>query len=182
VDARVAALTLPELRALEVGSWRGERWRGERIPTLREALAVVSRAGEGRRLLIEIKSGPETIPAIATAFAAAGCDAALAVLMSFDPAVTAEARRRLPGVERHWLTDERGPVERLCARARSAGCSALNVDRTLPIDRAFVATAHASGLKVFVWTVDDAAEARRLLAAGVDGLTTNRPGALRGEL
>lgn len=182
----VGEFTLAELRGFEVGAWRGERWRGEKIPTLAEALALVARSrsveGVGRRLLIEIKSGPETVSAIAAALAASGCDPAATVLMSFDPGVTAEARRLLPRVERHWLTDENAPVGELVARARSAGCTALNLDCALPIDAAFVATAHAAGLEVFVWTVDDAAEARRLAFAGVDGLTTNRPGALRGEL
>lgn len=34
------------------------------------------------------------------------------------------------------------------------------------------------GLAVFGWTVDDEAEMRRLIAAGVNGIVTNRPGAL----
>lgn len=182
VGAHVSELTLAELRGLEVGAWRGEQWRGEKIATLAEALALVARAGEGRRLLIEIKSGPKTVSGIAAALVASGCDAAAVLLMSFDPEVVAEARSVLPEVERHWLTDQPAPVAELVARALAAGCTALNLDRALPLDSAFVATAHAAGLGVFVWTVDDAAEARRLIVAGVDGLTTNRPGALRGEL
>jgi len=39
----------------------------------------------------------------------------------------------------------------------------------------FVADAHAAGLGVQVWTVDDEADARRLLACGVDALITDRP-------
>jgi glycerophosphoryl diester phosphodiesterase len=35
---------------------------------------------------------------------------------------------------------------------------------------------------VYTWTVDDAAKARQLIDAGVDGVTTNRPAALRREL
>lgn len=41
---------------------------------------------------------------------------------------------------------------------------------------------HAQGWEVAVWTVDEADEARRLRAMGVDWLITNRPGALRREL
>ncbi len=41
---------------------------------------------------------------------------------------------------------------------------------------------HDLGLEVAVWTVDDAAEARRLESLGVEYVITNRPGALRDEL
>jgi glycerophosphoryl diester phosphodiesterase len=41
---------------------------------------------------------------------------------------------------------------------------------------------HGQGWEVAAWTVDDADEARRLRALGVDWLITNRPGALRRAL
>jgi glycerophosphoryl diester phosphodiesterase len=37
---------------------------------------------------------------------------------------------------------------------------------------------HARGMKVFVWTVDDERDMRTLLAAGVDGIMTDRPDVL----
>ena len=50
------------------------------------------------------------------------------------------------------------------------------------VDEAMMAWARKRGLRVNVWTVDDATEARRLARLGVHGLITNRPGALRATL
>jgi glycerophosphoryl diester phosphodiesterase len=50
----------------------------------------------------------------------------------------------------------------------------------LRFDRAaFIAKCHAAGLRVDFWTVDDPAEAARLLELGADGIMTNDPAAMR---
>ena len=40
-SGKVSSLTLAELKKLDAGLWQGARFRGERIPTLEEALAVM---------------------------------------------------------------------------------------------------------------------------------------------
>jgi glycerophosphoryl diester phosphodiesterase len=50
------------------------------------------------------------------------------------------------------------------------------------IDRAFVERAHARGIEVHAWTIDEPAEMHRLLALGVDGLMSDRPDVLLREL
>ena len=37
-------------------------------------------------------------------------------------------------------------------------------------------------LELYTWTVDDVAEAKRLISLGVKGITTNRPGWLREQV
>ncbi len=45
-----------------------------------------------------------------------------------------------------------------------------------------VASLHQHGYCVFAWTVDDAAEARRIATARVDGIASNAPGRITAEL
>ncbi|WP_327270136.1 glycerophosphodiester phosphodiesterase family protein [Streptomyces sp. NBC_01218] len=47
------------------------------------------------------------------------------------------------------------------------------------VDRRFVRTAHALGLQVHVWTVDEAAQMTELLDLGVDGIMTDHIATLR---
>ena len=46
------------------------------------------------------------------------------------------------------------------------------------VDADFVADAHANGMAVHVWTVDDEEEMRYLIDIGVDGIMTDRPSLL----
>ena len=50
------------------------------------------------------------------------------------------------------------------------------------VDERFVAKAHAAGLQVHVWTIDDPAEMHELLDRGADGLMTDQPAVLKAVL
>ena len=47
------------------------------------------------------------------------------------------------------------------------------------VDARFVETAHAAGLQVHVWTIDEPRQMHELLDLGVDGIMTDRPAELR---
>lgn len=65
--------------------------------------------------------------------------------------------------------------------AKSAGFDVLSPDYALS-DAKTVTAAHAAGIKVIPWTVNDAAVMRAQIALGVDGVITDYPTRLRGVL
>ena len=184
----VADQTLEQLKHLDVGRHKGARWEGERMPTLEEVLETVP---EGRRLFVEIKCGREILGPLEAALAGSPLGAEQVVLIGFGLDTMTAVKRRLPEHPVCWLSGLREHAEdeswkrtadELLATVRQAGLDGLSVLACAAVDRPFVERVHAAGLRLYVWTVDDAAEARRLLSAGVDGITTNRPGWLRGKL
>jgi glycerophosphoryl diester phosphodiesterase len=63
---------------------------------------------------------------------------------------------------------------RLPRMVRAAGAGALMLQHRVITSRA-VARAHALGVPVFAWTVDEQSDAERVIIAGVDGVITNDP-------
>jgi len=184
---RVADQTLADLRTLDAGSWKGPAWKGEKLPTLSEALETVP---QGKRMFIEIKCGPEVLPVLQQVLAASRKTLKQVTVIGFNYATMKDAKSRLPKVPVYWLanyeadkkTQKRPEIDTLIRKAKAAGLDGLNLESKFPIDAALVAKVKAAGLRLYVWTVDDAALAARLSQAGVDGITTNRPEWLRGQL
>lgn len=179
--------TLAELQRLDVGLWKDERWRGERIPSID---AVLSTIPKRKRLFIEIKCGVEGLPELVVALNRAKTAVKSVVLIGFSLATLMEAKRRLPEVEvcwiverkRDWRTARYTPAaDSLIERVKEAGLDGLDM-AVRGLHTKFVQEIKTAKLKCYVWTVDSPAVARRLIAAGIDGITTNRPGWLRERL
>ena len=186
VSGRVGAQTLEKLRTLDAGSWKGAHWKGERIPALEEVLATVP---DGRRLFIEIKCGPKVLPEIERVLHSSGKQPRQLAIIGFDFAMMRQARDRFPHSEIYWIASprrwsrgKRPSVDTLIAKAKSANLDGLDLDRRFAIDSEFVSRVKDAGLKLCVWTVNDAKVARELAALHVDGITTDRPLWLRERL
>ena len=168
VSRQVAARTLAELQALDVGRWKHARYSGERIPTLGEALATVP---AGRRMFVEIKGRRECVGAFARTFRESGLLPDQVVPIGFDLETMRLMKRELPELEVAWVAQFRRTfrgwspkAEPLIERAKEAGLDALDLDGRGPLDEEFAGKVHAAGLKLYVWTVDVPARARRLRA------------------
>lgn len=183
----VADTDLARLRELDAGAWKGERWRGERIPTLREVIATVPR---GKKLFIELKSGPEILPPLAAVLAGSGLEPGQVAIFAFDAGLVAASRELFPGFKRLWITDYardwRGgwdpSIDQILRTLENSGAAGLASRAHRSITAPFVAALRSAGMELHVWTVDSPRSAARFLALGVDSIITNRPGWLRERL
>lgn len=186
VAGLIADRTLDELRRLDVGRWKGPGFAGECIPTLDEALATVP---AGKRPLIEMKCGPAAVPELGRVLAASGLRPEQTIVISFNADAITATKAALPDVPAYWivrLTEGDPPrtwgIDELIARAKAMRADGLDVSADPAVTPGFVRAAEAAGLPVYVWTVNDAATARRLADAGVAGIATDRPGWMREQL
>jgi glycerophosphoryl diester phosphodiesterase len=176
---RVDEAVFAAVRLFGVGGHLAPRFAAERIPTLDEALAAWGGAGE---MNVELKG----VPAARREALAAAVAAVLArrpgsyTVSSFDWALL-RAYRRHDARTSAGVLFERGRWADATAAARELGAAALNCDVRSALPEA-VAAARAAGYEVNVYTVNDAALARRLAAIGVTGLFTDDEPRLAREL
>lgn len=172
--------TLAELQKLDCGKWKAARWNGERFATLEEVLDTIPK---GKRMLVEIKSGPEIIP-----YFPARQDV---IAIGFDRETMRLLKRRYADLEVYWVVGWRRDLKRggwlpkpaaLIGQCLDAGLNGLDVGANRPLSADLVRQVKDAGLKLYVWTVDSPTKARTLQAVGVDGIATNRPGYIRKAL
>ena len=180
--------TFAELQQVDAGRWKDPKWAGERIPHLEQVLATVP---AGRHLLIEVKVGPEAVPALRKALESCGKPASQFTIISFKAPVIAEVKKTMPGQRAFWIsglkqdkqTNAWTPtIEELLAAAKECRADGLCIQGKEPVDQAFVNKVKAAGLLLNVWTIDTPQEVQRYLGYGADTVTTNRATWIREQL
>jgi len=194
-SARTAGVRIPvedasleELGRLDVGTWKGERWSGERIPTLDDVLAALP---DGKMIFIELKSGAPIVPYLRQALAGSAVSRERIRLLTFDAGLAGNLAAMIPDVRTCLNVEYRrsfpggtpspSPAEVLRMLVR-CGAAGLSSQASHPVDVSFAEALRKSGKELHVWTVDSPEEAWRYRDLGVDGLMTNRPGFLKEEL
>ena len=186
-NLEVAKSTTEELRKLDVGSWKDPEFAGERIPTLREVLAIVPAK---KRIFIEVKCGPEIVPTLKRQLGEfPNLEPEQITIISFDAKVIVACRAELPHLMANWLVSYkkdkktgklRPTVGSVFETLRVSGASGLGTQANPEvIDRAFVDRLRRTKLGFHAWTINDADLAKSFQALGVDSITTDRPAFIR---
>jgi glycerophosphoryl diester phosphodiesterase len=170
---KVADHRLATIRECDAGSWFGPAFAGERVPTLREALALAVELGLGVNIEIKADSGRE----YATAAAVADIIKRLGpvppfYVSSFLPAAVATLRDLAPEAPRGILF--RAVPSGWADIAKRLGVVAIGADhRKLRPCR--VAEIREAGYRIAAYTVNDPARARLLFAWGVTSVFSDMP-------
>ncbi|MFD3512237.1 glycerophosphodiester phosphodiesterase [Streptomyces sp. NPDC058657] len=164
-DRWLVDLTKAELDALTGGG----------VPTLREAIL----AAGAHRLLVDVPDGAHDAMVRKVVGVVREAGAGERTYYSGGPTAMLHVRAADPHAETalSW-TSVAPPRPALVEALRPKW---LNYRFGL-VDRPLVDRAHRDGLLLAAWTADTRRTMRRLLAAGVDAITTNRPETLAAEL
>lgn len=182
----IAAMRAADVARLDAGSWFSPRFAGEPMPTLEAALAEAARLGLGLNLEIKPTPGLSRETARATCAMVRRLWPARMprpVLSSFQLDALEEAKAVAAELPRGLLleSDWPGGAASWVETARRLGCAAIHPKHSM-VDRAAARTVTGDGFTLAVYTVNDGARARDLVALGVDTVITDEPEAILAAL
>jgi glycerophosphoryl diester phosphodiesterase len=178
------------VRDVKLGDLAGVRLKGadgaataEHVPTLRELLDLLRPSKA--RLLLEIKVGPGRQPyaGIEEKVLALVKDSGLlerTVIMAFEGRTVRRIRELEPRARTTLLVGgtrverERAAPRDVLRWVTEAQATDLGIDHRV-LDGGIVAAARAARVRVAAWTVNEAADIRRVIALGVDIVISDRP-------
>ncbi len=169
--------TLAELRALDAGSWFGQRFRGERIPTLHEVFHAVPRRVA---INVEVKTDGDPrrkadLEEILVAALRTEVGERSILVSSFNHALLRRLHGHAPQLRLGALyMPVRDVARRPSTMARRLGVSAFICSRS-QLRKRFVRNAHGHDLAVIVYGVNTARQLARARRYGVDAVMTDFP-------
>lgn len=167
----LSSKNLAELEKLDAGKWFNARFAGTRIPTLNDSLDTIQ---AGSMTLIERKAGdPATCVELLKRKGLTG----EVVVQAFDWNYLEGCHKLEPGLVMAALGSKECTGEKLDDVARTGARVVAWENKYTTAST--IAAIHARGYKAWVWTVDEPARARELVAAKIDGIITNLPAAIR---
>lgn len=174
-SGNVEDMTLAELRKLDAGSWFDPQFKGERIPTLKEAIELIDgRAKVFVELKTEAKGDFGLEKRVIEVVKETGSEHST-IMISFNPISLIHARRRFSGVPIGLLyandtpdfLRERKFAPLIHPQALLPGIEMATGDHVAKmLDR---------GHRVIVWTVNEPEQMERMISMGADGIITDTP-------
>ena len=175
---------LKRLQGLDAGTWYGPDYAGQYVPSLSDVIKRFRDRKTARKhslgLIIELKtvrgSGGSLADGVVALLQRENFTERVCVI-SFDAVALQEVRAAHKALMTGLLFSEETETGRL-GQAKEIGAQAIFPKKTWVTSRG-VAAAHEAELAVVPWTANTKNEMKRMMACGVDAITTNFPDRLR---
>lgn len=171
---RVPLLGYDEIERFDAGSWHSAAYKGEKVPTYEASVKLCRELGLWANVEIKPAKGYEAATGREVALRSRNLweGAPLApVLSSFSLDALGAAMDAAPRLARGWLTskipaDWKATMERF-------DCVSLHCKHS-ELTRPVADAIHDAGYAIACWTVNEPAEARKLLDWGIECIITDR--------
>ncbi|MGQ9642848.1 MAG: glycerophosphodiester phosphodiesterase [Ignavibacterium sp.] len=189
IKLKVRSSTLSELKKLDVGSWKDDKFKGTTIPTLQEVLEIIP---EGKGIYIEIKDDREIfVKKLAEVLKKFPISNDRLRIIAFNPNAVRLAKDILPEIKTYWLFGwyfskkkclKSLAQRRLMQTLKTLNCDGIDVNAAPYIDERLVNLLRENNLDFCAYDIDKVDDAVRLINLGVDSITTNFPLKMREEI
>ena len=183
-EGLVRDLPWKRIKSFDAGAWYRQDFAGEYVPSLTDVIQRFrsrrTTGGHALGFIVELKTvrgwGGSLADAVVNVLQKEDFVERIFII-SFDAVSLQEVRAAHRSVPTGLLYSEEGEESRI-AQARMIQAQALFPRKTCVTTRGVVA-AHKAGLAVATWTANTKNEMKRMIACGVDAVTTNYPDRLR---
>jgi glycerophosphoryl diester phosphodiesterase len=162
------------LRKLDNGSFKDIKYKGEKIPFLKE---MITKVPDGKELVIEIKCGSEVLPYLKKVIKSSGKQKQM-IFIAFDWKTIVETKKMFPENKCYWLSSKKIGLAEKIKEAAQIKLDGVDLVNNI-IDENTMSLSKQLNLDVIAWTVDNPDEMKRLINLGVKGITTNKPDLLK---
>ncbi|WP_169569684.1 glycerophosphoryl diester phosphodiesterase [Sneathiella limimaris] len=173
-EGKVRLKTLSEIQSLDAGSWFAPEFADARIPTLTEAFKRLVELGMSVNLEIKPLEGWQvpTARKVLEELNTLGEKSPPTLISSFDIEALEVVQEISPEIPRGYLTDVL--PDEWERRLKAVGAVSLHMDKDF-VTPEIVKSVQGAGIKLLIYTVNDAETAKPLLDWGVDAIITDYP-------
>jgi len=181
---RISSNTYDNLLLVDIGRFKGRKWKDERIPLLDD---VIDKVPENKILFVEVKSDYRIVKLLKNLIRQKVIEPDHIKFIGFDINTMKLIKKTLPEFQSYWIIEgkhykSKSVLKSSIEECKDAGLDGLDVQARKYLNSEVIQCVKNNGLKIYTWTVDDPVRAEQLYLDGIDGITTNRASWLKKKL
>lgn len=180
--------TLSKLKTLDVGLYKGLKWKNQRIPTLKEVLKTIPDYG---KLILEIKSDKKILKKLQEELIHSGLNNNQIEIIAFNLKTLHRAKKLMPQYKMLWLLNLdyylpkwllKIDTKKIIQKTKESALDGINVWAGKALNENFISDIKNENLDIYVWTVNSPTKAKWLFENSIDGIATDKASWLKEEL